>query len=119
MWYAIAYVIITFAAAAAQGLYRAPLYDFFIVNLEWGAAGETTADVVTMIINAAIQFWVFFPIFKLIFRHVPEAPGSDAEDMIETSPAAQASAVAAASTEGGAPEQEQGRSPEEGTAQKQ
>ena len=26
------------------------------------------ADVVTMIINAAISFWVFFPIFKVIFK---------------------------------------------------
>ncbi|GAB3186411.1 hypothetical protein [Nesterenkonia suensis] len=72
LWYVIAYVIITFAAAAAQGLYRAPLYGFFIDTMDWGQTGETTADVVTMIINAGIQFWVFFPIFKLIFRQVPE-----------------------------------------------
>lgn len=81
MWYLIAYVVITFAAAAAQGFYRAPLYDFFIDNLGWGSTGETTADVLTMVINAAIQFWVFFPIFKLIFRQVPEAP-EVSEDMM-------------------------------------
>jgi hypothetical protein len=26
-----------------------------------------------MIINAAISFWVFFPIFKVIFKQVPGA----------------------------------------------
>lgn len=89
MWYVIAYVIITFAAAAAQGLYRAPLYDFFIVTLDWGKSGETTADVLTMVINAAIQFWVFFPIFKIIFRRVPEAE-------VETGEAARAGSAGSA-----------------------
>lgn len=69
-WYAVAYVIITIAAAALQGLYKAPIYDLFIDM--WGRTGETMADFVTMIINAAISFWVFFPIFKVIFRQVPE-----------------------------------------------
>ncbi|WP_228373397.1 GtrA family protein [Demequina gelatinilytica] len=72
MWYFIAYVAITFVAAAAQGFYKAPLYDFFINTLGWGTTGETVADVTTMVINSAISFWVFFPIFKLIFRQVPE-----------------------------------------------
>lgn len=99
MWYAIAYVIITFAAAAAQGFYRAPMYEFFINTLDWGSAGETTADVMTMVINAAIQFWVFFPIFKLIFRRVPEDEAESSEDMIKNNPAAPAAAVAAAPVE--------------------
>ena len=34
--------------------------------------GETVADIITMIINSAISFWVFFPIFKLIFTQAPE-----------------------------------------------
>lgn len=72
MWYFIAYVVITFVAAAAQGFYKAPVYDFFIETLEWGGTGETVADVLTMIINSAISFWVFFPIFKVIFKRVPE-----------------------------------------------
>lgn len=72
LWYAIAYVVITFIAAAAQGFYKAPIYDLLISVWGWGATGETIADVVTMIINAAISFWVFYPIFKLIFRQVPE-----------------------------------------------
>ncbi|WP_066586387.1 hypothetical protein [Cellulomonas timonensis] len=71
-WYAVAYVVITIAAAALQGLYKAPVYDLFIDTWGLGGAGETLADVVTMIINAAISFWVFFPIFKVIFRSVPE-----------------------------------------------
>lgn len=70
MWYVIAYVIITIAAAALQGVYKAPIYEFLIGN--WGATGETAADVITMIINSALSFWVFFPIFKVIFKRVPE-----------------------------------------------
>lgn len=72
-WYAIAYIVITFIAAAAQGFYKAPIYELLISSWGWGSTGETVADVVTMIINAAISFWVFYPIFKLIFRQVPDA----------------------------------------------
>lgn len=85
-WYFAAYVVITFLAAAAQGLYRAPIYGFFIDTLGWGGVGETSADVVTMIINSAISFWVFYPIFKVIFRREPQrsspngaAPSHDSE----------------------------------------
>lgn len=70
-WYTVAYVAITFIAAAAQGFYKAPIYDFFMVTLGWGSSGSVVADVLTMIINAAISFWVFYPIFKVIFRQVP------------------------------------------------
>lgn len=73
-WYAIAYVAITFLAAAAQGFYKAPIYDFFMETLGWGGTGSVVADVITMIINSAISFWVFYPIFKVIFRQVPAAP---------------------------------------------
>jgi putative flippase GtrA len=73
-WYALAYVVITVIAAALQGLYKAPVYDLFIDTWGLGGTGETLADVVTMIINSAISFWVFFPIFKVIFRSAPE-PG--------------------------------------------
>ena len=72
-WYVIAYVLITIGAATAQGLYKAPIYRFFMESLGWGATGGTVADVITMIINAAISFWVFFPIFKVIFKQVPDA----------------------------------------------
>ncbi|WP_282947427.1 hypothetical protein [Cellulomonas endometrii] len=75
-WYAIAYVIITIAAAALQGLYKAPVYDLFIDTWGLGSTGETLADFATMIINAAISFWVFFPIFKVIFRSDPADPGA-------------------------------------------
>lgn len=70
-WYLIAYIVITFIAAAAQGFYKAPIYELLISTWGWGAVGETTADVVTMIINSAISFWVFYPIFKVIFRREP------------------------------------------------
>jgi hypothetical protein len=68
MWYAIAYVGITIIAAALQGLYKVPVYRLFMDGLGWGGTGETVADVVTMIINSAISFWVFFPIFRVIFK---------------------------------------------------
>ena len=68
-WYAVAYVVITIAAAALQVLYKDPIYAWAISTM--GAGGETVADVITMIINAAISFWVFFPIFKVIFKQEP------------------------------------------------
>lgn len=69
MWYVAAYLIITIGAAAFQGLYKAPVYNFFMNELNLGAGGETIADVITMLINSAISFWVFFPIFKIIFKN--------------------------------------------------
>lgn len=74
-WYAIAYVVITIAAAALQVLYKDPIYAWSIDTM--GLTGETFADIVTMIINAAISFWVFFPIFKVIFKK--EAAEEDAQ----------------------------------------
>lgn len=67
-WYAIAYVIISFGAAALQSAYKAPIYTLFITDWGWGPGGEAAADVITMLINALISCAVFFPIFKLIFR---------------------------------------------------
>ena len=69
-WYVIAYLIISIGAAALQGLYKDPIYRFF--QNVMGSAGITVADVVTMIINCAISFWVFFPIFKVIFKEEQE-----------------------------------------------
>lgn len=71
-WYFVAYVAITFAAAAAQGFYKAPIYDLLMNGWGLGVTGGTIADVITMIINSAISFWIFFPIFKIIFKRVPE-----------------------------------------------
>lgn len=71
-WYFVAYVIITIVAAAALGFYQTPVYNFFMNTLGWGSVGETAGDIVTMIINSTISFWVFFPIFKVIFKQVPE-----------------------------------------------
>lgn len=71
-WYVAAYIIITIGAAALQGLYKAPIYNLFMNTWGMGAAGETIADFITMIINCAISFWVFFPIFKVIFKNNPE-----------------------------------------------
>jgi len=71
-WYVIAYIVISLGAAAAQGLYKAPIYNLLMNTWGMGSAGETTADVITMIINSAISFWVFFPIFKIIFKQNSE-----------------------------------------------
>lgn len=69
-WYVLAYIIISIGAAALQGFYKDPIYGFF--QNVMGGAGVTVADIVTMIINCAISFWVFFPIFKVIFKQEPE-----------------------------------------------
>lgn len=84
MWYAIAYVVITLIAAAAQGLYKTPIYELFIETWGLGGTGETLADFVTMIINAAISFWVFFPIFRVIFKQIPEDDAIEAAVAPET-----------------------------------
>lgn len=73
LWYAIAYVIITFGAAALQSVYKAPVYELLITTWGLGASGEAIADVTTMLINALISCAVFFPIFKLIFRQEEDA----------------------------------------------
>lgn len=65
-WYILAYIIISIGAAALQGLYKDPIYSF-LQNV-FGRTGVAIADVVTMIINCVISFWVFFPIFKIIFK---------------------------------------------------
>ncbi|GAA5416946.1 hypothetical protein Pryu01_01985 [Paraliobacillus ryukyuensis] len=72
LWYFIAYIVITIGAAAAQGFYKTPIYNLLMDTWGLGGTGETIADVITMIINSAIQFWVFFPIFKIIFKQVPD-----------------------------------------------
>jgi putative flippase GtrA len=69
-WYVVAYVIISIGAAALQGFYKDPIYN--LLRKLMGNSGVTVADLVTMVINCAISFWVFFPIFKVIFRQEPE-----------------------------------------------
>jgi putative flippase GtrA len=71
-WYILAYIVITLAVGAFQGIYKAPLYNVLMRSL--GSTGEVLADFITMIINSAISFWVFFPIFKFIFRNKPREP---------------------------------------------
>lgn len=66
-WYFIAWVLISIGASALQGLYKVPIYDFFM-NLMGTGLGTTVADIITMLINSAISFWVFFPIMKIIFK---------------------------------------------------
>ena len=80
LWYTIAYVVITFGAAALQGVYKAPVYELLITTWGLGASGEAIADVATMLINALISCAVFFPIFKLIFRREDEAEVVTAEN---------------------------------------
>ncbi len=72
VWYFAAYIAITLIAAAAQGFYKAPIYNLFMNTFNMGSGGELIADFITMIINSAISFWVFFPIFKVIFKQKNE-----------------------------------------------
>jgi hypothetical protein len=65
-------VVITFGAAVLQAFYKDPVYTLFMDTWGLGAGGEALADVATMLINACVSFWVFFPIFKIIFKRVPE-----------------------------------------------
>jgi putative flippase GtrA len=74
-WYVTAYIVITLAAGALQGLYKAPIYHFLMNAM--GTVGETFADIITMIINSAISFWVFFPIFRIIFKNTPKSTTGD------------------------------------------
>ncbi|WP_333812151.1 hypothetical protein [Timonella senegalensis] len=83
-WYVIAYILITFAAGALQGFYKAPIYELFMDTWNMGATGGTIADVITMIINSALSFWIFFPIFKVIFKRVPESEELAVSDANET-----------------------------------
>lgn len=76
-WYVVAYIGITIGAAAAQGFYKAPIYNLLMNTWGMGSVGETTADIITMIINSAISFWVFFPIFKIIFKQEAEQTSKD------------------------------------------
>lgn len=71
-WYVVAYVAITIVASALQGVYKAPIYRLFMETWAMGSIGELLADFITMIINCAISFWVFFPIFRVIFKNKPE-----------------------------------------------
>lgn len=66
-WYFAAWIIISVGAAALQGLYKTPIYTLFM-DLMGKGVGMTVADIVTMLINCIISFWVFFPILKIIFR---------------------------------------------------
>lgn len=67
VWYFIAWLLISVIASALQGLYKAPIYEFFM-NTLGKSGGTTAADIVTMLINCVISFWVFFPIMKVIFK---------------------------------------------------
>lgn len=66
-WYFIAWVIISVGAAALQGLYKTPIYTFFMGAMG-DSVGMTVADIITMLINCVISFWVFYPILKIIFK---------------------------------------------------
>ncbi|MDC7124887.1 MAG: hypothetical protein PQJ46_04935 [Spirochaetales bacterium] len=78
-WYIVAYIVITISAAALQGVYKAPIYNLLINTWKMGGVGETIADFVTMIIYSAISFWVFFPIFRVIFKSSGDNESSAAE----------------------------------------
>lgn len=61
LWYLIAFIAITLISSALLGLYKKPIFDLFGKSFEW------LANIIVVIINCAISFWVFYPIFKVIF----------------------------------------------------
>ena len=67
IWYVIAYFIISIGAAALQGIYKVPIYNY-LISIAGNSVGVMLGDIITMTINSAISFWVFFPIFKIIFK---------------------------------------------------
>lgn len=67
VWYFIAWLIISIGASALQGLYKIPVYSF-LISAMGTVMGTAMADIVTMLINCIISFWVFFPIMKLLFK---------------------------------------------------
>lgn len=66
-WYSVSWVIISIGAAALQGIYKTPTYAFLMSRCG-ESLGMTIADIVTMLINCVISFWVFFPVMKIIFK---------------------------------------------------
>lgn len=70
-WYVVAYILITIGAAVLQGFYKAPIYELFINTWGLGKTGETLADLISMLINCAVSFWVYYPILKIIFKQKP------------------------------------------------
>ncbi len=60
-WYLIAFVVITLVSSALLGIYKKPIFDLFGSSFEW------LANIIVVLINCAISFWVFYPIFKVIF----------------------------------------------------
>lgn len=67
LWYFAAWLLISSGASALNGLYKPYIYRFLVFR--FGKDGGTLAgDIVTMLINCVISFWVFFPIMKFIFR---------------------------------------------------
>lgn len=67
-WYVLAYIVITLGTAALQGVIKVPVYTFCMGKMGT-TAGTTVADIIIMLINCAVSFWVFFPIMKFIFKN--------------------------------------------------
>ena len=67
VWYIVAYIIITMGAAALQGIYKIPLYRT-VMEIFGAKLGTVAADILTMLINCTISFWVFYAIMGWIFK---------------------------------------------------
>ncbi len=68
-WYFVAWVLITLISNILLGLYQGPLYTLLVNTWGWGDVGENIAGLVVTFIQSCISFWVFFPIFKIIFKN--------------------------------------------------
>lgn len=63
-WFTVATVFITLGQNAIYGLYQPFIYDKF---------GENTGGIIASFTQAIIAFWVFYPIFKFIFKEKDES----------------------------------------------
>lgn len=59
IWFVIATIIITLGQNALYGLYQPWLYGTF---------GDAIGGIAASFVQALISFWVFYPIFKIIFK---------------------------------------------------
>jgi len=69
-WYFIAWILITLISNALLGLYQGPLYTLLIVTWNMGSFGNVLGGLLVSFVQCIISFWVFFPIFKVIFPSV-------------------------------------------------
>ncbi len=67
VWYFTAWILISVGGAVLNSFYKMPVYHRMTILFgnQWGMLA---GDLITMLINCILSFWIFFPIMKFIFR---------------------------------------------------